>query len=64
MKDLEVNINNASVAVNQERISGNFKITDGLTNAHVAGNLKGELSLQNWKEQFHCLIWNNYRVKL
>lgn len=50
MKDLEVNIHNASVAVNQEKISGNFKITDGLTNAHISGNLKGGISLQNWKK--------------
>ena len=50
MKDLEVTIDNAGLSVNQERITGNFKIRDGLTNARVTGNIKGGIKLENWKK--------------
>ena len=50
MKDMEVDINKASVAVNQEKIAGSFKIRNGLTNPHITGNIKGGISLQNWRK--------------
>ena len=50
MKDLEVTIDNAGLSVNQERITGNFRIRDGLTNARVTGNIKGGIKLENWKK--------------
>lgn len=50
MKDLEVTIDNAGLSVNQERITGNFRIRDGMTNAHITGNVKGGIKLENWKK--------------
>ncbi|MBK8700409.1 MAG: hypothetical protein IPN29_13125 [Saprospiraceae bacterium] len=52
MKDLEVDIRKLSMAVNNEKISGQLNIKNGMSDPLFKGNFLGGVNLENWTKAF------------